>query len=282
MAVKPLIDIQNITFRYRYDKLALDGATLSVPAGTRIALVGPNGAGKSTLFLHINGILQPQSGTLSYQGKPYSYSREFINELRQKVGLVFQDPDTQLFASNVLEDVIFGPANMGLSPAEARRRAEAALAEVEMADAVNEPVHFLSQGQKKRVAIAGVLAMNPEVLVMDEPTAGLDYSGVISLRAIMARLHASGKTLLVATHDIDWAWSWADLVYVMAQGKVIAGGNPRDILNSQQHAELGYARPIVGEIYSAIRPQHTAGEGPDSRMPRTVQELIALLQDPKR
>ncbi|MDR3564270.1 MAG: ATP-binding cassette domain-containing protein [Negativicutes bacterium] len=282
MAVHPLIDIRDLSFRYGYDRMALAGATLSVPAGSRVALVGPNGAGKSTLFLHINAILRPLSGTLFYQGQPYRYSREAVSALRQKVGLVFQDPDTQLFASSVLDDVLFGPMNMELTPGEAHRRAEEALAAVGMLEHSNEPVHFLSQGQKKRVAIAGVLAMDPEVLVMDEPTAGLDYPGLISLREILDMLHRQGKTLVVATHDIDWAWSWADLVYVLAQGQVVAGGPPQEILGRADHERLGFARPMIGEICTALQQQGVLRQDAGGQMPRTAEELVALLRQEKK
>ncbi|MDR3590126.1 MAG: ATP-binding cassette domain-containing protein [Negativicutes bacterium] len=278
MASSPLIAVKDVSFSYRYDKPALSGASLSVPAGSRVALVGPNGAGKSTLFLHINAILRPQAGALFYQGQPYRYSRDFVSALRQKVGLVFQDPDTQLFASNVLDDVLFGPMNMGLSIAEARRRAEAALSAVGLLEQSREPVHFLSQGQKKRAAIAGILAMEPQVLVMDEPTAALDYPGLLSLQEILDMLHRQGKTLLVATHDIDWAWSWADLVYVLAEGSVVAGGPPQEILSRDDHASLGFARPVIGQLYACM---HQQGLVPSGGAPRSVEELADLLRQKK-
>lgn len=270
----PLIAADNIIFRYRPGNLALDGATLAIPAGARVALVGPNGAGKSTLFLHINAILRPLAGQLSYMGQPYRYSRDFLASLRQKVGLVFQDPDTQLFAGNVLDDVIFGPMNMGLTAGEAVRRAEAALEAVGMLDHRTAPVHFLSQGQKKRVAIAGVLAMDPDALVMDEPTAGLDYPGLTSLKETLAMLHAAGKTLLVATHDIDWAWGWADLVYVLAGGRTIAAGPLADILARADHADLGFARPVLAEVAAALGERSIL---PAGAAPRTAGELAALV-----
>lgn len=274
MATTPLIAADNLTFRYRPGNLALDGATLSIPAGARVALVGPNGAGKSTLFLHINAILRPLAGQLSYMGQSFRYNGDFLAYLRQKVGLVFQDADTQLFAGNVLDDVIFGPMNMGLTASEAVRRAEAALEAVGMLAHKAAPVHFLSQGQKKRVAIAGVLAMDPDALVMDEPTAGLDYPGLTSLSDTLAMLHAAGKTLLVATHDIDWAWSWADLVYVLASGRTIAAGSPADILARADHADLGFARPVLAEVAAALGERSIL---PAGAAPRTAGELAALL-----
>jgi cobalt/nickel transport system ATP-binding protein len=278
MTAPALITVDNITFRYRYDKPALDRASLSMPAGSRVALVGPNGAGKSTLFLHLNGILKPQSGELRYQGQPYRYSRDALATLRQQIGLVFQDPDTQLFAESVWDDVLFGPSNLGLSAAEAALRAEAALAAVGLEGCKDEPVHFLSQGQKKRAAIAGVLAMEPAVLVMDEPTAGLDYPGILSLRGILDGLHVAGKTLVVATHDIDWAWTWADLVYVLAAGRVIAAGPPQTILARPDHAGLGFARPLLGELADSLAAENLL---PPGALPKTAAELVALLRQTK-
>lgn len=272
----PILATQDITFGYRYDKLALQQVTLSVPAGARVAFVGPNGAGKSTLFLHLNAILKPLSGQLSFKGVPYRYDRSFISELRQKVGLVFQDHDSQIFAGTVLDDVIFGPMNTGLTLKEAEAAARQALEAVHMLEHSNDPVHFLSHGQKKRVAIAGVLSMNPDILVMDEPTAGLDYPGIVNLSGIMDSLHKAGKTLVVATHDIDWAWAWADLVYVLAQGKIIAGGLPETILNSVENKiERGFNNAILGEVGSALASKGFLRSGD---RPRTPQELIELLK----
>ncbi|EAX46474.1 cobalt transport protein ATP-binding subunit, partial [Thermosinus carboxydivorans Nor1] len=140
---------------------------------------------------------------------------------------------------------------------------------------VDEPVHFLSYGQKKRVAVAGVLAMDPEVLVMDEPTAGLDYPGTTVLRAILDDLSRAGKTLIVATHDMEWVWSWADLVYVLVQGQVVAGGPPEQVLNRPDHAALGFARPLVGEIYSALVTAGWLTGGEEA--PRSAAELVRRL-----
>lgn len=239
----PILEAQDVSFFYQRGKNALNGVSLEIPAGTRVAMVGPNGAGKSTLFLHFNAILQPSGGRLKFQGHAYDYSRKAVHEIRQKVGLVFQDQDMQLFAPTVLDDVLFGPMNLGLSLAEAKIAAAAAVETVEMTEHLDSPVHFLSPGQKKRVALAGVLAMQPEVLILDEPTAGLDYAGSMNLRSIMDGLHKTGKTLLVSTHDTDWAMEWADLVLVMLDGKIAAAGSPQNVLLREDHAALGFARP---------------------------------------
>ncbi len=243
MSQTPILEARDVCFHYQADKPVLKNLNLSIPAGSRVALVGPNGAGKSTLFLHFNAILQPTAGELLFQGAPYDYSRASVNRLRQKIGLIFQDQDMQLFAPTVLDDVLFGPMNMGCTLAEAEQAARQAVETVEMTEYLNEPVHFLSPGQKKRVALAGVLAMQPDVLVMDEPTAGLDYAGNVNLSAIMDRLHKKGKTLIVSTHDIDWVMEWADLVIAMLDGQVAACGSPQEVLLRDDHAELGFARP---------------------------------------
>lgn len=243
MASVPILEAKQVCFNYQTGKPVLQDLNIAIPTGARVAFVGPNGAGKSTLFLHFNAILQPTAGTLYFQGVPYDYARKSVSRLRQKIGLVFQDQDMQLFAPTVLDDVLFGPMNMGLSLTEAERAARAAVETVEMSDYLEEPVHFLSPGQKKRVALAGVLAMEPEVLVMDEPTAGLDYAGSINLFGVMDRLHQAGKTLVISTHDMDWVMEWADLVVAMRDGQVFTCGTPAEVLLREDHAELGFARP---------------------------------------
>ena len=275
MSTTSLIEVRNLSFSYHLAKKVLDCVQMSIPRGARIALVGPNGAGKSTLFLHLNAILRPQAGSLLYEGQAYEYSRSFVTMLRQRVGLVFQDPDAQLFAGSVLDDVLFGPMNLKLTPKVAHKRAEAALDAVKMLEYRNEPVHFLSHGQKKRVAMAGVLAMKPEVLIMDEPTAGLDYPGVLNLNDIMARLHNQGTTLVVATHDVEWVWGWTDFVYVLSQGQTVASGNPADVLVRSDHTAFGYAQPVLGEIYNELRQRQLILPG--NHLPRTAAELINLL-----
>lgn len=271
-----LLTAEAVTFSYQQGKVALDQVSLTIPAGKNVALIGPNGAGKSTLFLHLNAILRPHTGRLLFKGQPYNYSRAAVTELRQKIGLVFQDHDTQLFAGSVLDDVLFGPMNLGLTLQEAEQRAMAALEAVAMREYSQEPSHFLSHGQKKRVAIAGILAMNPELMVMDEPTAGLDYPGMCLLSAILEQLHRSGKTLLVATHDMEWVWNWADLVYVIVQGHIVMNGTPQAVLTRSDHGALGFSQPILGQIYNLLL-QHGKVAAVQNNYPRTVAELMELL-----
>jgi cobalt/nickel transport system ATP-binding protein len=210
---------------------ALAGASLAVRQGTRLALLGGNGSGKSTLLLHLNGTLRPAMGEVRWQGRMLDYSRRGLAALRQSVALVFQDPDDQLFAGTLAQDVSFGPLNLGLDAAEAVRRVAAALAAVGLADLGALPPHMLSHGQRKRAAIAGALAMHPAVLILDEPTAGLDPEGIDILLDHLDALHGQGMTVVFSTHDLRLARHWADEVAMMRQGQVIAHGVAERVLD---------------------------------------------------
>lgn len=272
--ITPILAANHVSFCYHQDAAAISEINLTIPQGARVAFLGPNGAGKSTLLLLFNGILRPTSGMMQFAGENYVYSKKGLTELRQKIGFVFQDHDSQLFAGTVLDDVIFGPMNLGMTLKQAEQRAKAVLEEVHMEEYLNSPIHFLSHGQKKRVAIAGVLAMNPEVVLMDEPTAGLDYAGMQDLSNIMEKLHECGKTLVVSTHDVEWVWSWADVVFVLNRGRLIVKGAPEEILIRHDHQQLGYGKSIIGALYSFL--QHRNLECNLAR-PRTADELIFLL-----
>jgi cobalt/nickel transport system ATP-binding protein len=209
---------------------ALAGASLAVRAGTRLALLGGNGSGKSTLLLQLNGTLRPTSGEVRFAGAKLDYSRRGLTKLRQHVALVFQDPDDQLFAGTLAQDVSFGPLNLGLNEAEAARRVAEALDAVGLAEFGDLPLHMLSHGQRKRAAIAGGLALRPLALVLDEPTAGLDPEGVEALLAHLDGLHAQGMTVVFSTHDIQLARCWADEVAIMQAGCIIGFGDTAAML----------------------------------------------------
>jgi cobalt/nickel transport system ATP-binding protein len=208
------------------DTPALRGASLALPAGCKATLLGRNGSGKTTLLLHGNGILRPDRGCVRIAGEPARYDRRGLAALRAQVGLVFQNPDEQLFSASVAQDISFGPLNLGLSAAETRRRVEAAAALCDIADLLERPTHALSGGQKARVALAGVLAMEPRVLLADEALAGLDPWMQRQALGIFDRLATQGVTVLLATHDLTLARRWADLVVVMAGGLVLAADTP--------------------------------------------------------
>lgn len=216
------IAINNLSFKYPDGTQALTNLNLEVAAGHKVVLLGPNGAGKSTLLHHFNGLRLPQQGKVFVLGR--GVNRKSEKWVRAKVGLIFQDPDNQLFAPTVWEDVLFGPLNLGLSMEEASLLGEKALLATGMWEYRHKiPLH-LSLGQKKRVAIAGVLAMEPEIIVLDEPTAYLDPEGQEELLLLLEKIHLVGKTIILATHDVDMAADWADSILVLSQGKLIAQG----------------------------------------------------------
>lgn len=235
----PWICIDNLRFAYPDGHLALDGVTLDIAHGEKIALVGPNGAGKSTLMLHLNGILEPASGTIEIGGT--RVDRKSIKRIRAEVGLVFQDPDDQLFSPTVFEDVAFGPLHMGLPEAEVRERVIRALAAVGMEGFEKRLPHHLSLGQRKRIAMATVLSMDPSVLVFDEPSAGLDPRG---RRELIRLLESLPQTLLVSTHDMRLVAEVFPRTVIIDDGRVAADGPTSEILADDALLEAhGLERP---------------------------------------
>jgi cobalt/nickel transport system ATP-binding protein len=200
-----IIKTEGLEYAYPDGTQALKGISIAIEKGTKVAFVGNNGAGKSTLFLHFNGTFRPGRGMVMIEGKPIKYDRKSLINLRKKVGMVFQDPDDQLFGPTVKQDVAFGPMNLNLPRDEVDRHVKYALKSVGMEAYADKPPHFLSGGQKKRVAIAGVLAMEPEIIVMDEPASGLDPQGSADIIEILDELNADGKTIVFSTHDVDLA-----------------------------------------------------------------------------
>lgn len=239
----PLLEGRGLGFAYEPGRPVLDGAQLTVHAGRRVAVLGPNGGGKTTLFRLLVGLAEPSAGRVLLDGEPIVRSRRGLARLRAQVQLVLQDPDDQLFAADVTQDVSFGPVNMGLPADEVSARVAAALQALDITDLADRPTHLLSFGQRKRVAIAGAIAMRPRLLVLDEPTAGLDPAGVEALMEIIAGLHSAGTTVVLSTHDVDLAYRWADEVAVVSGGGVHTAGvdevlGDPDLL---RHARLGPA-----------------------------------------
>ncbi len=218
----PVIQVRNLSFTYPDGWQALQAVSFTLHQGEKAALVGANGAGKSTLMLHLNGILgdvQAANPPIQIAGRPLT--RTHLPQIRAQVGLVFQNPDDQLFSPTVFEDVAFGPLHMGLPEAEVRRRVAEALAQVGMADFADRLSHHLSMGQKKRVAMATVLAMRPAILVLDEPSAGLDPRG---RRALIELLRTLPITMLVSTHDLRLVQELFPRLIIMDAGRIVADG----------------------------------------------------------
>jgi cobalt/nickel transport system ATP-binding protein len=268
-----LIETKGLEFQYPDGTKALKGVDLALEKGTKTAFVGPNGSGKSTLFLHFNGILRPAKGKIFFEGYPLRYDKGSLRKLRQKIGIVLQDADDQLFAPSVWQDVAFGPKNLGLPDEEIRERVERALKIVGIEELAEKPPHFLSGGQKKRVAIAGLLAMDPEVLILDEPTSDLDPEGSEEVIEVLEELSRSGRTVVVSTHNVELAYSWAEYVYVMASGTVKAQGRPEEIFSDTSLLkETKLTCPKLVEFYNEFREMHGVME---RQMPKNLLEFLS-------
>ncbi|WP_347491284.1 energy-coupling factor ABC transporter ATP-binding protein [Desulfoscipio sp. XC116] len=264
-----IIEVRELVYDYPDGTNALNGLTMQIKEGQKIVVLGANGAGKSTLFLHFNGILRPRRGQVLFAGRPVDYKHRSLVELRKDVGIVFQDPDNQLFSASVLQDIAFGPLNLGFDKDAALARAQKVMQETEIDGLKSKPTHFLSYGQKKRVSIAGVLAMEPRVIIFDEPTACLDPRMAEKIMEMLHQLNTQGKTLVMSTHDVDLAYTWADYVYLINGGKVIGEGNPREIFLDQKLLNsCGLRTPWIVEVYrelinSGLIPQNAPV--PDSK-----------------
>jgi cobalt/nickel transport system ATP-binding protein len=219
------IELVDLSFRYPDGTAALDQINLTVAPGERVALLGPNGAGKTTLMLHLNGVISPTSGTVTIGGLPAVKAN--LKEIRRRVGLVFQDPDDQLFMPRVADDVGFGPANLGLRDAELAERVSNSLRAVEMEHAGQRPPHHLSGGEKRRVALATVLAMEPEILVLDEPSSNLDPHARREFATLLLGLN---HTVVLATHDLPYAAELCPRAVIMNQGRIVADGTTHELL----------------------------------------------------
>ena len=221
----PAVEIRDLTFAYPDGHLALDGVDLTIEPGERVAVLGPNGAGKTTLVLHLNGIHTATSGEVRISGLPVA--KRHFKEIRRRVGIVFQDPDDQLFMPTVRDDVAFGPANLGLRGDELDQRVDEALAAVGMDDCADRPPHHLSFGQRRRVAAATVLAMRPDILVLDEPSSNLDPA---ARREFADIVRALDMTTLMVTHDLPYALELCERAVILDEGRVVADGLTRDLL----------------------------------------------------
>jgi cobalt/nickel transport system ATP-binding protein len=241
-----LIECQNISYEYPNRGMALRDISLEIEEGKKTAIIGPNGAGKSTLFLQFNGVLKPKYGQVLFQGEPISYRGKDLSRLRKDVAVILQNPDDQIFSATVEEDVAFGPLNLGLPRDEVASRVDEALSLVDMTHIRERPSQQLSFGQRKRLALAGALAMRPKVLIMDEPTAGLDPHMVQEVLELTEELHMNGITLIMSTHEMEVAYSWAEDFKVMHQGRLLFSGPAEELFaNSTLLELLGFQAPAV-------------------------------------
>lgn len=267
-----LFRLENVSHRYSDGTLALDGVSLSFAKGERIALLGPNGCGKTTLLLHLNGILRPTSGKVYFEDKPLEYTSKSLLNLRRRVGFIFQDPNDQLFAPTVKQDVAFGPLNLGQPIEKVKKSVDEALRTVGMAEYADKPPHFLSLGQKKRVALAGVLAMHPEVLVMDEPTSNLDPRATSEILRLLLQLNQEfGLTLILATHDVDTVPLFANKLHILSKGKIVLEGSPEEIFsNTELIRSVNLRSPRITHLFEILRRKNHLPV--NKQLPLTISE----------
>lgn len=223
----------DISYQYEDGTTALKDVNFDASKGNIIGIIGSNGAGKSTLFKCLTGLVKPSAGSLTLDGKNYSYDKAFINGLRQRVNLVFQDPDKQIFFPRVFDDIAFGPRNLRIAETEVKARVDKSAVKTKVEDLMEKPVHALSYGQKKRVAIGGILAMDCELIIFDEPEAGLDPSMRRRMVSILNELAAQGKTIVISSHHMDLIYELTDYVYVLHKGRLLAEGRPEEVLSSE-------------------------------------------------
>lgn len=244
-----LVEIKNLKFSYPTGEEALKGIDLKIYRGERLAILGANGSGKSTFFLNLNGVLTPQEGEIYYKGQRIGSRKKDLNRLRRHIGIVFQNADNQIVASTVEGEVSFGPMNLNLTKREVRDRVEEALERMNLLDFKARAPHYLSGGEKKRVTVADVIAMHPDIFVFDEPTAALDPMGAETLEETLKLLSKADKTIVISTHMVDFAWRWADRIVVFSDGRILGEGKPIDIFENKELLRKAHLKkPVLLEV----------------------------------
>ena len=275
-----MLEARNISYSYDDDSQALKNVSLKINDGEMAAILGKNGAGKSTLFLHFNGIHEPDDGEILIDGEKLKYNKKALIKCRQKVGIVFQNPDNQIFAPSVEEDVAFGPLNLKLPMDEVQNRVEEALKRVGMEGFEKKAPHHLSGGQKKRVAIAGVLAMNPKILILDEPTAGLDPKGRDDILDQIAELHkVRGITIVLVSHSMEDIAKYVERLIVMNHGEAVFDDTPKKVFSHYKELEtMGLAAPQITYIMHALKEHGLNVDADATTVEEARDSILAALK----
>lgn len=274
-----ILKAEDLYFSHEDDNThALKGFSLEIKRGQKVAFMGANGSGKSTFFLCCTGIYKPRSGKLYFNGKPVTYDKKGLLELRSKVGIVFQDPDNQLFSASVYQEISFGILNLGVPEEQARKEVEEVIDYLEITPFRHKPTHALSGGQKKQVSIADILVMHPDIIILDEPAAALDPRHTTMVNHIVDRLTEQGITVMMATHDVNFAYEWADEVVLVHEGKVLMQGNPANVLgNRAALKQTNLEPPAVLELFESLcRKGLLKASLP---VPRNLKELEKYIAD---
>jgi len=272
-----ILKAENLYFSYDDEKThSLNGLSLEIGRGKKIAFMGANGSGKSTFFLCCNGIHRPSKGALYLNGEPYDYSRQGLLKLRQKVGIVFQDPDNQLFSASVYQEISFGILNLGVSEEQAKDEVERVIDYLEITPFRHKPTHALSGGQKKQVSIADILVMHPDIIILDEPAAALDPKHTAMVNHIVDELTAQGITVLMSTHDVNYAFAWADEIFLFKDGSVLKSGTPEEVFtDTSALKETNLTQPAVLELFDSLCAKGILKK--EWKIPRNLKELEAYI-----
>jgi cobalt/nickel transport system ATP-binding protein len=272
-----LLQIEHLTFSYEEQRRALDDVSLVIHAGERIAVLGENGAGKSTFFLNLNGVRVPDSGRILLKGEEITKKNRTL--LHKEVGIVFQDADNQIIASTVKAEIAFGPMNMGVSRPEVEERTRRAMEEMDLSEYAGRPPHYLSGGEKKRVSIADIIAMDSSVVIFDEPTASLDPENAAMLEAVLDRLQKAGKTILLSTHDVDFAYRFAERILVFSGGHLIADDTPDNIFLDEELLRRSHLKqPLLMQVTKLLEEKNLLKHLPQSgAYPKDIAALEELL-----
>ncbi|RPI39963.1 MAG: ATP-binding cassette domain-containing protein [Methanoregulaceae archaeon] len=271
-----ILEARDIRYRYPRGMEAIRGISFHIRKKEKIALVGPNGAGKSTLLMMFNGMIRPDSGIMLFDNQPVRYDSASLRILRKRVGFVLQNPDRQIIAPTVYQDVAFGPTNLGYSEQEVKDTVTQALRHVGLEGFERRPPHQLSGGEKKRAAIAGVLAMDPDVLVFDEPTSGLDPSGSEDIMELLDELNHEGKTIIISTHDVELAYPWADRAILMLGGNILQEDVPEVAFGNPESVRMAHlSLPTLLELHTELQKRGFLLSG---KKPRTVLDMMHCIE----
>lgn len=272
-----IVSVRNLRYSYGGEREILKGINVDIEEGQRVAVTGTNGAGKSTFFLNLNGVLEADEGEIYFRGKKMTREKKDLMELRRGIGIVFQDADNQIIATTVMGEVSFGPMNLRLPKEEVEGRVNEALEYMNISDFKERAPHYLSGGEKKRVTIADIIAMHSEVMIFDEPTAALDPVNVIALEAVLEKLYRQGKTILVSTHDLDFAYRWAERIIVFCDGQIIADGVPEEVFrNEEVLKKANLKKPTMLEVAEILAEKNLGLD--KNQYPKNVSELRNMLE----
>ncbi|WP_027128317.1 energy-coupling factor ABC transporter ATP-binding protein [Fusobacterium perfoetens] len=270
-----ILKIENLTYSYEENKKVLDGISLEIFQGEKVAVLGNNGSGKTTFFKNINGVYIPDSGEIFFKGRKIEKNKKDINFLRKNIGIVFQNSDSQIIGTTVFDELAFGLLNIGEENSKVEKKVVEIGKKFNLEKYLKTPPHYLSGGEKKRLTIADIVVMEPEIIIFDEPTSELDQKSIKELEITLEELNSEGKTLIISTHDIDFAYKFADRIIIFSDGKVIASDIPENIFKNQEILQKLYLRkPILFEISEELQSRGLLNK---DEFPKTMKEIKNIL-----